>query len=510
VIFAPKNEKLWDTWVIERGGIFYLFYIRISGRVTSGPRPSLGEGWDGISLATSTDLIHWDEIGPVLEKHPDAAWLGTGMIHRLAAGYIMNFSEERPRGVQVISFATSDDLQTWKRLPASFDLYADGDNYQAFQHESADPLPRWDSLGVVAPRDGENAWTAFVCANTRKSLPGQCGTLGLLTSDDGLHWTCMEPATEPGLFPSYEVPEHVSFGDRHYVLFSTNSTAGTRFDDNAWAAHSGTYYVVADQLRGPYRRPTGDALLQGHRGRGPMLGTYVGRPLVHPSGELLFYHQWTADYPNGSWGPPKLLVETEPWVLGLRYWAGCDALKGRQLRRPEEDITLGRFPPVGHLPVVDHCAEGSVVRIGDLGGAGASQVDVFHRDADERVVGRVVEATITGLSGRAVGLWVGYRDDDRCLAVSIDFEHGLVEIGHIAPHPGGSSMTFERLELARRPLRSTVDVRLMFRGHFLEFYIDDALVCSFSSLLALDPARLGVYSELAVGRLENVTVWEMP
>ena len=341
MLYRPVHEVGWDTWIVPHQGRFLMFYIRITpGKVRAAPPPSLGEGWDGVSLATSDDLLHWTEEGAVLEAADDAAWLGTGMIHAVDGRFIMNVSEERPVGRQVIAFAESTDLRRWQRLPQHFDLRADGVMYQEAPEVSADPLPRWDSLGVAPHPDG--GFVAFVCANTTESLPGQCGTLGFLRSDNGLHWEHRPPVVEPGWFPSYEVPEHVAFGDRHYVLFCTNSTAGPRFEPGAVSAHSGTYYVVADRIEGPYRPPQGDPLLLGNRDRERLFGTYVGRPLRVGS-EVLFYHHWTARYPEAWYGPPKALVERRPGELGLDYWPGCEGLKG--------DVLFGDDLPRFHAVV---------------------------------------------------------------------------------------------------------------------------------------------------------------
>ena len=74
MIYAPKIERMWDSWIFPHQGKFYLYYISISPE-------QYGKGpWDGISLAISEDLIHWTEYGCVLKKRPEASWLGTGMI----------------------------------------------------------------------------------------------------------------------------------------------------------------------------------------------------------------------------------------------------------------------------------------------------------------------------------------------------------------------------------------------------------------------------------------------
>ena len=80
MLYRPVHEVGWDTWIVPHQGRFLMFYIRITpGKVRAAPPPSLGEGWDGVSLATSDDLLHWTEEGAVLEAADDAAWLGTGI-----------------------------------------------------------------------------------------------------------------------------------------------------------------------------------------------------------------------------------------------------------------------------------------------------------------------------------------------------------------------------------------------------------------------------------------------
>lgn len=512
MLFSPENEKLWDTWLVERDQVFYLFYIRISPQAgSSGALPKLGEGWDGISLATSTDLLHWTQHGPVLEKHPDAAWLGTGMIHRVGDRYVMNFSEERPAGQQTVSFAVSTDLYQWERLPEAHDLPADERWYQVSPSESADPLPRWDSLGVISPASDDEPYRAFICANATNTLPGQCGTLGLLESDDGYRWSARPPVIQPGLFPSYEVPEHVAINGRHYVLFSTNSTAGPRFDGRTVHPHSGTYYVVADQVEGPYRMPDTDPMLLGHRMLGPMLGTYVGRPFLTSSGELLLYHQWTSDYPRGSWGPPKRLVESGEHELALEYWPGCDRLKSTVLLSPSS-LQLESLPTAGHVPVMEFAVRHAGIDVVNRGGASGVRVPLAEPAAEtEFEGGRVVEARVRIDAGRGIGLWIGCRGTTAKTAVLLNASSQSVEIGKIAYHKDGASMTFDvmearPLEMARGAARV---VRLLYRRSFLDIYVDDSLVTSFTDRQVLDATEFGVYAELSDGRVDELTAWAM-
>jgi hypothetical protein len=511
MLYRPAHELGWDTWIVPHEGRFLMYYIRITpGRERVAPAPSLGEGWDGVSLASSDDLLHWTEEGPVLEAADDAAWLGTGMIHQVDGRYIMNVSEERPVGQQVIAFAESSDLRSWKRLPRTFDLRPDGANYQASPENSADPLPRWDSLGVA--RHPEGGFVAFICANTTRSLPGRCGTLGSLRSDDGLRWRHQAPLVEPGWFPSYEVPEHIEFDNRHYVLFCTNSTAGPRFEPGTITAHSGTYYVVADRIDGPYRPPQGDPLLLGNRDRHHLFGTYVGRPLRLGS-DVLFYHQWTASYPEAWYGPPKRLVERRPGELGLDYWPSCEGLKGEALFG-DDPSAWTPLPAAGAVPVIEWLAETDGIRAMDRGGTHGVHFDVrAHRGSTgpaDLADGRVVEATLRLESGRGLGLWFG-SDASAATGVLLNYEAERVEFGPLIHDVNGASERFEPVEWRSHRLEVGVDtpVRALVRRRFLEVYVGDRLVHCQILAGELDVDRLGIFAELATGVCTRPRVWAM-
>ena len=511
MLFTPESDLLWDTWLVERDGVFHLFYIRArpgEERAASGaPEPTIGFGWDAINLATSTDLLHWTDQGSVIHKSPDALWLGTGMVHQVEGGYVVNFSEERPRGHQVICFAASTDLITWQRFPAERDLRADGTIYQSEPERSADPLPRWDSLGVVAPGADRSHFLGMLTAEAvDATAPGASAVLGCVTSGDGIDWAVAPPLTRPGMFPSYEVPQHVQFGGRHYVLFSTNTTAGARFVAGDPHPQGGTYYVVSDAIDGPYELPPCHPMLQGHRSAGREFGTYVGRPFLKSDGEQLYYHHWTAAVPDGWWGPPKLLVERAPYVLGLDYWPGTEGLKVTadvQLFRPDRFVPLAR---AGALPVVNWQAVEGGLRVTDGGGAHAARWDVGPGCA-----GHVVEAEITVDSGRALGFWFGYEHSDDMLGVCFDVQNRCVELGTVTYFRDGSSVTIAPEETAAVEVAygRAVRVRLLARHQFVEIYADDRLVKSFVGRSPLDLDRLGFYAERAVGAFSGICHWPM-
>ena len=85
----------WDTWLYVQPNHsipFYLNYLSSCDASCGGP---VGGAWNGVGAALSTDGVHFVDEGVVIEKHPDAVWLGSGSVLRNADGeYVMNFSEE--------------------------------------------------------------------------------------------------------------------------------------------------------------------------------------------------------------------------------------------------------------------------------------------------------------------------------------------------------------------------------------------------------------------------------
>jgi len=515
MLFRPKHELLWDTWLVPHGGNYYLFYIRISESETSSPKPTIGEGWNGISLALSKDLLHWEEVGPVLEMHPEAALLGTGMVYRVDHQFVMCFCEERPTGSSVICFARSEDMLNWERLPEEYDLRANTRYYQREQAESADPIPRWGDLGVVPPTGDQKEYLGFTVANARGTLPGECGTLGFLRSQDGLKWEALPPVVAPGLFPSYEVPEYVRFGKRHYVLFSTNSTAGPRFDPYAVGPHSGTYYVVGDTATGPYVRPPHDCLLLGTRNTTRLFQTYVGRPMRIAPDQVLFYHQWSAGYPIGWAGTPKVLVERAPYQLGLDYWTGCEGLKGTALGNGVLEGAIIPLKTAGQVPVIDWSANNGSVQAVNRGGTHGVTWEVARGKPSQSFTdlsdGRVLELGIRIRQGRGLGIWIGQRNVSDSLAILLNAEAGAVEIGALSYTRHGASYLFQPDERISWPVATGVrhDLRVLVRRNFIEIYLDERFVHAYVSQEKLDTDNLGFCAELATGDFITPRIWAM-
>ena len=294
------------------------------------------------------------------------------------------------------------------------------------------------------------------------------------------------------------------------MLFSTNTTAGARYVPGDPLPQGGTYYVVAPDAAGPYIRPAVHPLLHGHRIGGREFGTYVGRPFRTSDGELIFYHHWTAGGPDGWWGPPKRLVEREPWVLGLDYWPGCEALKAAGTATAVTRLALKPIRQAGAVPVVEWAVQGSDVLAANAGGAhGAQWAD--EREGADSSGGRIIETGICVDAGRGLGLWVGYRASPSMFVVSLNAASQQIELGSLTWIKDGSSLNFHLEELTDWPLARgvTYRARLLVRHSFAELYLDDQLVKSFACREELAPEVHGFYCDLADGIFAAPRRWLM-
>ena len=212
MFYRPTQvSKMWDTWLYHHDGVHYLYYLH----QTTGAR------FDGMSVATSTDGVHFTEIGSIIEVRDDAEWLGTGSVWEAGGRFVMNFSEQR-EGVQAIFHMESTDLIHWKRL---------GDEYRSDPDPrwyDDTPTGRWDCIWAV--RRPEGGFWGYLTARPWSHTPGlRYESIGMVESDDGLHWRAVAPPIiEWGDWPRMDVGEVGAIekiGDRYYLMLGYGETS---------------------------------------------------------------------------------------------------------------------------------------------------------------------------------------------------------------------------------------------------------------------------------------------
>lgn len=507
MIYRPKEELLWDCWICPHEGKFYMFYLSVSPE-------RIGRGsFDGISLAISDDMVHWKEYGKVFHKRPEAAWIGTGMIQKIGDIYIMSFSEEYPLGSQNIFFATSRDLLHWERT--GHICSPDGVYYMNKPTDMSNAHPRWDALVVIdALKQSEPPYYAFVTASSKKvNQINKNGGLGLVTSMDGLNWTCLPDAFgDTDMFPQFEVPEHVEINGRHYVMFCTSSYLSHRFDRYARDMSGGTFYVVSDEVLGPYRLPECDYMLQGTRDHPAVSTVSVGRPLPM-DGELVYYHIWGGDDGAEGWvGTIKLLEERAPYALQLRYHPRNDSMKDKLLANMQDVLPgLKLVKNDGVIPPMEFDLSESI-RFGNLGTGAALYAAPLNgaterADSSDLSDGRMVDFDLKLGEGEGAGFYFEGAQGSR-LCVMLNRKRQRLEFG-LLRSGWGPGMVIRDEIMQEVAINENSRVKIIARKWFFEVYIDDIYVSSWRTEEQVDPNRVGFYFEDCSGELSNLEIWQL-
>jgi hypothetical protein len=489
LLFVPTTTtSLWDTWVLQEDGTFFLFYLASS----RSDRP-----WDSVALATSTDGVHFTDRGVVIEKAPDAMWLGAGMGWRVGDKYMHNFSESR-NGRLSIFIAESDDLLHWTRLDDSYECKLDPRWYAEDGTEFSDQ--RWDNIWVLERDDGDGFF-GYVTAVAKDGPIGLRGTAATVTSTDGRHFVAGPPAIPPGVWgDKLEIGSVERIGDAYYMLAAqAEIPLGLRWSAHHPAAVGGVYALRSDRLEGPFTLdPRQRPLLVS----APQHYTYYARYCRTDDALLVSHHSITPvrDIVNvnpkpGSYLAPMKEVRCDDGLLQLVWWKGNDALLGRQL-----PVLLGGLEGRG-LTSAPVSTDGQICAQAPAGG----MVVLPSRYDLERGVSLDADLSLSATNGGAAGIGV-FIEGQRAWSgtVLLADTDGQFSIG---PFNGYAYRTEDSKKTEINP-KLVSHWRALIRGTFVELYVDDRLVQCFT-LPALAVGRLGFVVESGEIVVEKITVREL-
>lgn len=297
-MLRPANHYLWDFWFAPHGSEpdaqYHLFYLQAPRSL---PDPDMRHAHASVGHAVSPDLINWETRGTALAAGLPGSWddraIWTGSIVERAGTYYCFYTgtTHAENGlIQRIGMATSTDLSHWERHPANPLLEADPRWYEKLD------LTCWYEEACRDPwivYDAETAYYyMFYTARVHTGPADGRGVIGCARSSDLTHWEPLPPVSEPGEFGHLEVPQMIRIGSRYYMLFCTaraNHSTARRARIGPHGSWTGTHYLVAETITGPYRLLTDEGLVADD------VGTYYGGRLVEdPSGQLVFlaWRQW--------------------------------------------------------------------------------------------------------------------------------------------------------------------------------------------------------------------------
>ncbi|MDH3730617.1 MAG: hypothetical protein OES13_05795 [Acidimicrobiia bacterium] len=466
--------------MFRREEVDHLYYLHMS----SGPG-------DGVALARASDGVHYEEHGAVIDKDPQAAWLGSGAVLREGQMLAMNFSE-MVDDVQRIHTATSQDGVVWTRTSSV--SHPDRTWYNDM------PTGRWDCIYPIE-RGGGGFW-GYLTANPWTTDDRNDGltyrSVGMVVSDDGVAWRAVAPPVidwgswEPSSFVRHtEVSSAAWIDDRLYLLLCSFGFRGDA---------GGTYTFIGDRPEGPFRPDAAVFSLLSSR---PPLATYFAR-FYRRDGELLVHHH-AIDHEHQRWLSPLKATHVDgQGSLSLRYWQGNEALKGL-----EQSIDLASACAVTPSTRLDPSSPSPLQVESPLHGIGIVMLG-HHFDASSGVV---VEADVvarppaSGWGGAGFYLETGAEHGVLMLPQTHgQTVFGVVDLDTLDRHP----TDFGRADTIERGIEAHAEhrLRLLVRGGLAELYVDESLIQCFS----LDQdwtGKFGLVVEAATLEVSDVRAWGM-
>lgn len=358
--YSPPGFAL-DMWFIKEKGVWHQFEL-------NGPHPSdFDKPWpplnqpdrkplayfeQGVFHSTSTDLITWKDEGVAITIGKPGEWddgkIASGDICKHGDTFYLFYPGIREHTLPgkcptPIGVATSKDMIHWTKHPDNPVIVPDPKFY--------DPLGNWRDCNFLWDAKAKT-WYAVICATAAGDGPMEKrACIGLAKSRDLIHWECLPPLVVTDRYTlGLELPFLFEHKGKWYLGHSMYSTY---FSKDWLAKHpnvqakGGVYYMISDDMFGPYSAPEDDTL-----GAQPDPPPYAAQ-IIDQGSEKLFMH----------WGPqryatalPKKIEFLRDGRMRLVYWKGVEvARKESLLPRGQRKIEISADsvssvdmgPPVG-------------------------------------------------------------------------------------------------------------------------------------------------------------------
>ncbi|WP_175517694.1 glycoside hydrolase family protein [Planctomicrobium piriforme] len=218
-LFAPPGLWIHDLWFAREGDTYHAYYLQVPQAIGSANDWSARHDLQQIGHATSTDLIHWQDQGPVVTPMP-RLWrsaIATGSVARHDGKWFMPFSATGGKD-SVVGMAVSNDLNTWK-VPGDGPLVTS----QAYPGEWQGRKLQWKALAdpYLYPEPIDGWYYMLINARVQGDPLNSAGCIGVLRSRDMQAWESAGVFSYPQWCDRMETPCVWKHGDRWYLCFGT-------------------------------------------------------------------------------------------------------------------------------------------------------------------------------------------------------------------------------------------------------------------------------------------------
>ncbi len=202
------DHWVWDSWVLDVGDTYHLFFLRASRALHDPHRRHLRAS---VGHAISTDLRAWELRADAL-VHADlggwddlAIWTGSAVVNDDGRCWLFYTGLSHADGglIQRIGAAVSDDFERWTRVGSQPLVEADPRWYETLDSRDWQDVT-WRDPFVFRDPHGDG-WHMLVTARCNAGPSSARGVVGHAWSPDLLAWEVRPPLSAPTGLPWLEV-----------------------------------------------------------------------------------------------------------------------------------------------------------------------------------------------------------------------------------------------------------------------------------------------------------------
>ena len=247
-MLVHKGNHIGDSWYFVENDTVHCYYLTCPESVER------HTAWD-IAHAVSSDLVHWELCGTVLERGKPTDWdrtcLATGSVLRWKDRYWMAYTALWNEPAVAVGIAVSDNLYDWRKLPGNPATRPDARYYEK-TGSGARKFTHWRDPFLF---EDDGFVYHVVCASGNTGLADRRGALGVARTKDMSSWEVLPPIPVEQVTQELECPQVRRIGNRWFLVFSSlpEVFSNTPREKHGKSLRLSTYCMVADSPFGPFR-----------------------------------------------------------------------------------------------------------------------------------------------------------------------------------------------------------------------------------------------------------------